>query len=99
MFVLDQIEVANSALAAPLGRLLATASVFSRENTGHGFYTRFDVARALDRLDTDSRLLNGPNLDVDVGGRVLMMGFILWLEDGFPLPPRISVCDPRKRSD
>ena len=30
------------------------------------------------------RMLDGPNAEVAVNGEILLMAFILWLEDGYP---------------
>lgn len=67
-----------------LRALLDTARVQKRDNTGHGFYTSVDVDRSRASLDLPLRLLDGPNAEVEVGDQVLLMGFILWLEDGYP---------------
>jgi hypothetical protein len=66
---------------AALTAQLMTAKVRSRENTGVGFYTSFDVARA------DLAPLGGQRMRhaswVRVDGLDNPMGFILWLEGGF----------------
>jgi hypothetical protein len=68
----------------PLRVLLDTARVHERDNTGHGFYTSFDVDRSRPSVALPLRLLDGPNAEVKVGDEVLLMGFILWLKDGYP---------------
>jgi hypothetical protein len=67
-----------------LDTLITTADVTNRDNTGHGFYTRFDVDRAQPAMLLPKRLLDGPNVQVQVGDEVLLMGFILWFEGGYP---------------
>jgi hypothetical protein len=71
-------------IADQLRKLLATARLSERDNTGHGFYTSFEVDRAAPAIDWPLRMIDGPNVEVDVGGETLLMGFILWLEDGYP---------------
>ena len=68
-----------------LSPVLATAKIRERDNTGHGFYTRFDVDRALP-LPPESipPVGSGPiahMVDMGVGN---MMGFILWFANGYP---------------
>lgn len=75
---------ARPGIARQLRSLLATMQLAERENTGHGFYTCFDVDRAQPPLDWPTRTLESPTAEVAVDGRTLLMGFILWLEDGFP---------------
>jgi hypothetical protein len=64
-----------------LSAQLMTAKVRSRENTGAGFYTSFDVDRS--RLTP----LTGEGLRVGgwatVSGLENPMGFILWLKGGY----------------
>lgn len=67
-----------------LSQLIASANVTMRENTGHGFYTRFEVDRGRPPVHQGQGPVSGPNLDVQVGGEVLMMGFLLWLTDDYP---------------
>jgi len=63
---------------------LGAARVTKRENTGHGFYTSFEVDRDRPPPTIPDRFVEGPNYEVRVGGQILLMGFILWLEDGYP---------------
>lgn len=74
----------QSEIANPLRELLATARPSERRNTGHGFYTSFEVDKSTPSLELPERLLDGPNVEVAVDGETLLMGFILWLEDGYP---------------
>jgi hypothetical protein len=74
----------NSAVGDQLNALLSTARSVERENTGHGFYTAFQVDGGLAPLTLPDRLLNGPDADVQIGRDILMMGFILWFSEGYP---------------
>ncbi|HEY2819519.1 MAG TPA: hypothetical protein VGJ06_00650 [Candidatus Acidoferrum sp.] len=63
---------------------LAAAKVVSRENTGAGFYTRFELQRSSNVAIGGTRvqdLRNGPQVTVE--GLNHGMGFILWLSEGF----------------
>ena len=60
---------------------LLTATVRSRENTGAGFFTTFDVERASSAAIRGERLRNGPEARID--GLEHGMGFILWLKEGY----------------
>jgi hypothetical protein len=82
--VLTAICDEQQTVAEPLRKLLATARLCERENTGHGFYTSFEVDRSMPPIDWPLRLIDGPNAEVTVGGEILLMGFILWVEDGRP---------------
>ncbi|MEH0197446.1 hypothetical protein V7S57_17280 [Caulobacter sp. CCNWLY153] len=72
------------AIARQLRSLLATMRLAERENTGHGFYTCFDVDKGQPPVVWPTRTLEGPTAEVAVDGKTLLMGFVLWLEDGFP---------------
>jgi hypothetical protein len=74
-------EEADSGERASLEAQLSTARVHSRENTGEGFFTRFDVERAGIAPLGGPRLRNGP--DAQITGLEHGMGFILWLKDGY----------------
>ncbi|WP_428156442.1 hypothetical protein [Brevundimonas sp.] len=67
-----------------LRKLLSAARISERDNTGHGFYTSFDVGKDKPPVAWPERMLDGPDGEVSVGGETLLMGFILWLEDGYP---------------
>ncbi|MCR6658573.1 MAG: hypothetical protein NVV72_04225 [Asticcacaulis sp.] len=67
-----------------LRALLDTAQMTERENTGHGFYTSFSIDRRLPPVQTPHRLINGPVAHMNNMGEGMIMGFILWLEDGYP---------------
>lgn len=82
--VLNAICDEQQNIAEPLRKLLATARLSERDNTGHGFYTSFAVDRSKPPIDWPLRLVDGPNAEVEVGGKTLLMGFILWLEGGYP---------------
>ncbi|MFN3931795.1 MAG: hypothetical protein ACK4JY_08615 [Brevundimonas sp.] len=63
---------------------LATAHVVERDNTGHGFYTTFEVDRsATPKLETIS-MIDAPNMIMEGLGEENALGFILWAEDGYP---------------
>ena len=64
--------------------VLATAQVAERDNTGHGFYTRFSVDQKPPLPALSGRLLDGPVAHMDDMGEDMQMGFILWFEDGYP---------------
>jgi len=65
--------------AAALTLQLSTAKIRSRENTGAGVYTRFDVARD-GPIPGECKL---PNVWTCVEGLTQPMGFILWVKDGY----------------
>jgi|GEM_PF-1568681 len=70
-------------IAEPLQRLLATARLTERDNSGHGFFTSFEVDASLPAVTTGVPIM-GPEAEVQVGDDVLLMGFLLWLENGYP---------------
>jgi hypothetical protein len=74
----------QGAIGNVLRNLLHTAHITKRDNTGHGFYTSFDVDRSLPPSLFPERLVTGPDAPVKVGDQELLMGFILWLKDGYP---------------
>jgi hypothetical protein len=59
---------------------LDTASVSSRENTGHGFFTNFTVSRKTSALEGERLRSGGEAL---VQGIEYPLEFILWLSDGY----------------
>ena len=59
----------------------SAAIVSTRENTGAGFCTYFNIDRESTPGIEGARLRNGP--EVRVGALQHGMGFILWLEDGY----------------
>jgi len=74
----------HPAIAERLARFVASATVTQRQNTGHGFYTTFEVDTRQRTLQSGRGPVDGPLLDVQVGHQVLTMGFLLWLTDGHP---------------
>lgn len=60
---------------------LLTAVVRSRENSGAGFFTTFDVEHDSSVTVEGERLRNGPEAKID--GLQHGMGFILWLKQGY----------------
>jgi len=71
-------------IAERLLSLVSGARVSERDNTGHGFYTSFEVEERVLPVEWAERFLNGPNAEIAVGDETLLMGFILWFEDGYP---------------
>lgn len=79
--VLDAICEMYSSDREALEAQLSTATLISRENTGAGFYTRFQVERGPSVAITGERLRAGPETKID--GLKHGMGFILWLKEGY----------------
>jgi hypothetical protein len=65
-------------------RLLLAAKVTGRENNGHGFYTQIETARTEPLPNLYTGALNGPDAQIIGMGEVMLMGFILWFENGYP---------------
>ena len=61
---------------------LATVTDVARDNTGHGFYTSFQVDRAAPRLGPHS-MIDAPMVEMIGLGEGNSLGFILWAEDGY----------------
>jgi hypothetical protein len=80
--ILAAICDATPELGPSVRRMLDTAKVTERDNTGHGFYTSFDVARSIPPLNVG--LLDGPFAHMRDMGLGMTMGFILWFEAGYP---------------
>jgi hypothetical protein len=82
--VLDFICKTSLEEGIALAAQLATAKIRSRENTGAGFYTDFDVDRQAFAGIVGAKpqdLRYGPTAKVE--GIAYGMGFILWLSDGY----------------
>ena len=79
--VLNAICDMHSAEREVLETQLATAKLRSRENTGAGFFTYFDVVRESNVTLVGKRMRFGPQVRVE--GLKLGMGFILWIRDGY----------------
>jgi hypothetical protein len=79
--VLDAICIMNSRDRAALQAQLSTATLISRENTGAGFYTRFQVERSSGAAIKGEHSRAGP--EIKVAGLEHGMGFILWLKEGY----------------
>ncbi len=75
----------HPSVGGQLRGLLETARLSERKNTGHGFYTRFNVDRLVPPVVWPEPMAPGPNCEVAVGGETLLMGFILWLDAGYPV--------------
>jgi len=69
---------------AALWALLNTAKLVERENTGHGFYTAFQVDRTLGSPLGDVSMIDVPSVALVGLGEGNRMDFILWAEGGFP---------------
>jgi len=74
---------ARPELAEQLKSFVASAQVSLRDNTGHGFYTDFVLQHDIPPIALPSPL-SGPNVEVQAGGEVLAMGFLVWLDGGYP---------------
>ena len=79
LIVRSEVEVGPS-----LSHLIATSLVTGRDNTGHGFFTEIKADRTAPPIVWKYKLIDGPGIRVDVSGRVLLMGTILWLDDSYP---------------
>lgn len=73
--------------AAALTVQLSTAKVRSRENTGAGFYTRFDVARDRPIPGEWKRPIGWTYVE----GLTRPMGFILWIRTDMPTASKASL--------
>ena len=81
--ILDAIcdgELENS---VGLKRLLDTAQLVERDNTGHGFYTNLSVSRELPAVSVASPI-HGPIAHMIDMGPGMLMGFLLWFAEGYP---------------
>ncbi|HWE16403.1 MAG TPA: hypothetical protein VG758_04375 [Hyphomicrobiaceae bacterium] len=79
--VLEAVCELHAAERDALRAQLATATVRSRENTGGGFFTHFEVDRRAKAIG-GTRLRNSPLAKIE-GLEGAWMGFILWLQNGF----------------
>src|ERR1700756_2691561 len=79
--VLDAICDRSSTERAALQAQLSTAVLVSRENTGAGFYTRFQVERSSSVAIKGERSRAGP--EIKIPGLEHGMGSILWLKEGY----------------
>jgi hypothetical protein len=82
--ILDAICESELENPAGLKMLLDSAELTERDNTGHGFYTRFDVSRDRPALSPKSNPLDGPIAHMVDLGEGMLMGFLLWFSDGYP---------------
>ena len=70
-----------------LRALVGSAMVTSRDNTGHGFFTHFEVDRSLGRVSgppEHPRIVNGPIAQMHELGDSAQMAFIMFADDGMP---------------
>ncbi len=76
--VLEAICAARPEDGAALRRLLATARVLGRDNTGHGFYASFEVSP--DRPPVRLHPRSDPLVwaEMEGMGPGMTMGFVLW---------------------
>jgi len=65
-----------------LRQILSTAVVSTRENTGHGFYTRLQLTASDD--GPWIQMINGPCARMLDMGDDAVMGFILWCSEREP---------------
>jgi hypothetical protein len=82
--VLSVIADGHPTISDHIRGLMSSARLSVRDNTGHGFFTSFAVDRTISPLAWTERKLDGPDAEVQVGKQTLLMGFILWLDDGYP---------------
>lgn len=74
----------TAAQGEALWALLKTARLVERENTGHGFYTAFEVDRTIGSPLDDVSLIDGPSVALVGLGEGNRMDFILWAQGGYP---------------
>lgn len=79
--VLSAICEENPNDRAAMEAQLATATLKTRENTGVGFFTYFDVQKIGITPIGRRRLRDGPNAKIK--GLQRGMGFILWFKEGY----------------
>jgi hypothetical protein len=61
-----------------LADALPSARVTRRDNTGHGFYTHFEVTQSAIGKPGLPWMTDGPYARVKVASEEVLMGFILW---------------------
>lgn len=89
--VFAAMRVSQPEIADVLGRLLGSAKVTSRENTGFGFFTNFDVDRSLPpaspiRLYMGAGHMIVDDLMVTARDKLIAMSFILHRDiDAYPV--------------
>ncbi|MDC7677245.1 hypothetical protein [Asticcacaulis machinosus] len=82
--VLDNICADYGDFGETLRALLASAKVSERDNTGHGFYTTIIVNKTLPAIAPELARIDGPDAHMLGMGEGMIMGFILWCENGYP---------------
>jgi hypothetical protein len=80
--VLDEICDQRLEDGAALRSTFATAVVTHRDNTGHGFYTYFDLGEF--GSSVIDRLIDGPIAYMKDMGPGMTMGFIIWPKTATP---------------
>jgi len=82
--ILDAICMIERPSMPKLREVLSTAVVSTRENTGHGFYTRLQLTVSDDGPWT--QMIVGPSARMLDMGDDAVMGFILWCSQRGPDP-------------
>ncbi|WP_143058541.1 hypothetical protein [Sphingomonas sp. OV641] len=77
--ILDAICLVERPSIPGLQEILSTATVVSRDNTGHGFYTKFRTAPLQD--ERWENMIPGPIARMLDMGEDALMGFILWCSE------------------
>ena len=80
-WALQRITAEYPDIAIDLLRQFDAATIVSRENTGHGFFTNFTVDRNTAKPVVCERVIG--NLWARVEGMENLMSFLLFFEDGF----------------
>lgn len=80
--IMQRIIAENGDLVDSLGRQYAASKVISREFTGFGFYTSFEILDKSLRLENKANLELG-NAEAMLAGLKYGMGFVLFIRDGF----------------
>jgi hypothetical protein len=80
-WVLQRIAAEYPDIAVDLLEQFDAATIVSRENTGHGFFTNFTVDRTAAKPVACERVIG--NLWAKVEGMEDTMNFLVFLEDGF----------------
>ena len=87
--VLARICDEQSDIAKPLCDLLAGAGVTDRYNTGHGFFTSFEVPQDVAPLAWPSRMVDGPNGEIAVGEVIFLWVSFSGLRTAIPIALKV----------
>lgn len=82
--VLDWIADNAVADVPPLRAMISAARVTGRQNTGVGFYTDISIPTEARQPLTAKQMLDGPIAHMVGLGPGMIMGFMLWIDDGVP---------------